>query len=196
MNYLYKMRRVFFGMFLGIFLLISALNNQLTAFSTYKLDELEVWTNKEAYRVGETVVISAVVWHSSPSDGRGEIGIVYINDTEASEILSIPFLSSNDIFNFSWVQEGSPGTYKAFYQPYACHCIFFWVFFVYEPPGDVNFDGIVNILDLVNMSSAYGSRTGDSNWNPVADIAQPYGIVDILDLVTCTGYYGEKYPEE
>jgi len=58
-------------------------------------------------------------------------------------------------------------------------------------PGDVNNDGCVDILDLVMISTAYGSRLGDINWNPEADIAPPYGIIDILDIVTCTAHYGE-----
>mgnify|MGYP006910716989 CR=1 FL=1 len=55
----------------------------------------------------------------------------------------------------------------------------------------MNNDGCVDILDVVLISKAYGSRPGDVNWNPEADIAPPYDIIDVLDLVTCTAHYGE-----
>jgi hypothetical protein len=57
--------------------------------------------------------------------------------------------------------------------------------------GDVNNDGCVDTLDVVLVSTAYGSRSGDINWNPEADIATPYGIIDIFDLVTAVVHYGE-----
>jgi nitrous oxidase accessory protein NosD len=57
--------------------------------------------------------------------------------------------------------------------------------------GDINDDGVVNILDIVAITSIYGCKKGEPNWNPDADIAPPYGKIDILDLVTCTYHYGE-----
>jgi hypothetical protein len=58
-------------------------------------------------------------------------------------------------------------------------------------PGDVNSDGVVDIFDLVLASDAYGTQTGDPNYNPEADIAPRYGLVDIFDLVTIASHYGE-----
>jgi parallel beta-helix repeat protein len=59
--------------------------------------------------------------------------------------------------------------------------------------GDINHDGVVNILDVVETAVFYGSTPSSPDWNPHADIAEPYGVIDILDLVTCTFHYGEKY---
>jgi hypothetical protein len=56
--------------------------------------------------------------------------------------------------------------------------------------GDVNGDGVIDILDIVLISIAYGSRPGYPNWNPEADLVPPYGFIDILDLVTCSSKYG------
>jgi hypothetical protein len=59
--------------------------------------------------------------------------------------------------------------------------------------GDVNGDQEINILDIVKISGAYASRTGDNNWNPYADLTEGWGRIDILDVVTCASHYGEKY---
>lgn len=65
--------------------------------------------------------------------------------------------------------------------------------------GDLNGDGVVNILDVIIVCEAYGSHgpnydySGEQaspNWNPIADIYKD-GIVNILDLVTVTSEYGE-----
>ena len=61
----------------------------------------------------------------------------------------------------------------------------------YWCPADVNHDLKVGILDVVKICAAYGSKPSSSNWNPHADIAQPYGKIDILDVVSCTSHYGQ-----
>jgi hypothetical protein len=48
-------------------------------------------------------------------------------------------------------------------------------------PGDINGDGKDNLTDLVLFALAYGSKPGDPNWNPNADIKGD-GIVDLYDL--------------
>jgi hypothetical protein len=58
--------------------------------------------------------------------------------------------------------------------------------------GDVNGDGVINILDVTLIGAAYGSRPGMKNWNPEADLLNN-GFVSILDMVTCTSKYGVSY---
>ena len=60
--------------------------------------------------------------------------------------------------------------------------------------GDLNGDGKVNLADLVLFADAYGSKPGDLNWNPLADIAPPYGNIGLTDLVTLAMHYGQHYP--
>jgi len=55
--------------------------------------------------------------------------------------------------------------------------------------GDLNGDGVVNIYDIVLAAKAYGSKLGDSNWNPDADLAPPWGKIDIFDLVTLAYHF-------
>ena len=60
--------------------------------------------------------------------------------------------------------------------------------------ADVNHDLRIDILDIAIVTSVLGTIQSDPNWNPYADIAEPYGKIDILDVVKCTGHYGQKYP--
>ena len=62
----------------------------------------------------------------------------------------------------------------------------------YQIVGDINFDRLINIIDLVAVTAIYGAKSGDSNWNPVVDV-QPSGKIDITDVVTVTGKYGTHY---
>ena len=65
-----------------------------------------------------------------------------------------------------------------------------WV--VVTIPGDLNGDFKVNLVDLVMLANAYGSKPGDLNWNPNADL-NGNGVIDLADLVTCAIHYGEQY---
>jgi hypothetical protein len=49
-------------------------------------------------------------------------------------------------------------------------------------PGDINHNGIVNIVDVVIAAMAFGSMPGDNNWNPDANLNND-GIINIIDLV-------------
>jgi hypothetical protein len=55
--------------------------------------------------------------------------------------------------------------------------------------GDVNGDGVVDILDLSVVALAYGSFEGDPDYNPEADITRD-GLVDARDLAIVTLNYG------
>lgn len=59
-------------------------------------------------------------------------------------------------------------------------------------PGDVDGDGDVDIYDVVIILTAYGSRPGDPNWDPRADIAEPYSKIDLYDAVLAMSHYGER----
>jgi hypothetical protein len=57
--------------------------------------------------------------------------------------------------------------------------------------GDVNGDHVINILDVVLVTIAYGSRPGCSYWNPIVDLV-PDDYINILDLVVVTSNYGKR----
>lgn len=60
-------------------------------------------------------------------------------------------------------------------------------------PGDVNNDGIVNVLDLTIVSLAYGTFEGEPGYNPEADLNED-GLVDMRDLVVVARNLGKSVP--
>jgi PKD repeat protein len=58
--------------------------------------------------------------------------------------------------------------------------------------GDVIYDRIINIYDVVKVTSIYGVQSGQPGWNPQADLA-PSGKIDIYDVVKVTAIYGLSY---
>ena len=57
--------------------------------------------------------------------------------------------------------------------------------------GDINEDGIVDIVDLSIIGYAFGTFEGEPNYNPDADINKD-GIVDIGDITIVCIYYGDS----
>jgi PKD repeat protein len=56
--------------------------------------------------------------------------------------------------------------------------------------GDINGDGIVNILDSIIMGKAFLTRPGDSNWNPNADLNTDL-VINILDSIILANHFGQ-----
>ncbi len=57
--------------------------------------------------------------------------------------------------------------------------------------GDLNGDGVINILDILIAATAFGSEPGDPNWDPRADISEPWNVINILDIVKIAVHFGE-----
>lgn len=58
--------------------------------------------------------------------------------------------------------------------------------------GDINFDHVVNIVDIVTITLIYGSKSYDPLWNPKVDI-DPDAVIDIRDVVIAVLNYGTIY---
>lgn len=59
--------------------------------------------------------------------------------------------------------------------------------------GDIDGDRDVDIYDIILLCQAYGSKSGDENWDIRADII-PNGEIDIYDVVKFCDLYGKIYP--
>jgi len=60
-------------------------------------------------------------------------------------------------------------------------------------PGDLNGDFRVSLQDLVILAKAYGSKPGDPNWNPNADITGD-NTVGPSDLAILANHFGQPNP--
>ncbi len=56
--------------------------------------------------------------------------------------------------------------------------------------GDLNGDGIVEILDAIQAASAFGSYPGHPNWNSLADLDQD-NVIDIFDIIILANNFGK-----
>ena len=56
-----------------------------------------------------------------------------------------------------------------------------WVFITIV--GDVDHDFDVDVMDVVQITGAYGATPTSPYWNTHADIAKPFGKIDIFDVV-------------
>ena len=61
---------------------------------------------------------------------------------------------------------------------------------VFMLAGDLNGDGIVDILDAIQAVSAFGSSAGHPNWNSQADLNND-NIIDIFDLIILASNFGK-----
>jgi hypothetical protein len=63
----------------------------------------------------------------------------------------------------------------------------------YREPGDINADGIVDMVDLVIVADAFGAEKGDYNWDQRADIQPEWDLIDIVDIVYLGLHFGSTY---
>lgn len=52
--------------------------------------------------------------------------------------------------------------------------------------GDTNYDGGINVLDLIAIANALGTKPGEENWNPRADVRED-NVINVLDLILVAG---------
>jgi hypothetical protein len=55
----------------------------------------------------------------------------------------------------------------------------------------LNKDGFVNFLDLSTASKAFGCKSGDPRWSPIADMDMNE-IINIIDVSKVAKHFGER----
>jgi hypothetical protein len=60
--------------------------------------------------------------------------------------------------------------------------------------GDLNGDQKVSMVDIVTVNLAYDATPTDPRWNPLADLASPWGKIDIFDFVKVSSKYNRTWP--
>lgn len=59
-------------------------------------------------------------------------------------------------------------------------------------PGDINADRLIDIYDVVMITSVYDAKRGDAEYHPNKDINND-AIIDIFDVVICTSHYDQTW---
>ena len=62
------------------------------------------------------------------------------------------------------------------------------------PAYDINQNGVVEILDVVIASAAYGSTSASPKWNPAADVVKD-GVINIFDITTVASHFAQVCPQ-
>ena len=61
----------------------------------------------------------------------------------------------------------------------------------YLIPGDLNGDGVVNILDAIGFMNCYGKSSGQPGYNQAADLNGD-GVIDVYDAILFSVHLGQK----
>jgi hypothetical protein len=59
--------------------------------------------------------------------------------------------------------------------------------------GDVNGDGVVNVIDKARVQNCYGAVCGDPKYDPLADFNGD-GVINVIDKARVRLHYGEELP--
>ena len=148
---------------------------------------------------GCTKTVSSIDW-GVLSPGQTKEVVVYVRN-EGNQSVSLTLTPMNyspanasDFLNFTWtcVEAGvAPGktfqvTQSLYVSPNTGGISAFSFNIVFGVKGyilgDINGDGVVNILDAIMQASAFGCTPQDTNWNPRADLNDD-GVVNILDAI-------------
>jgi hypothetical protein len=126
-----------------------------------------------------------------PPNGYGSLARIIFNATYWRSPPSGFTLTPTVILGFPHPERSSPPWNGSSDPPSLPHEVVNGICFLKS--ADVNYDGVVDILDVVTLTVIYGCREEDPKWNQAVDLVPPYGVIDILDLVIITSHYGQRY---
>jgi len=64
-----------------------------------------------------------------------------------------------------------------------------------ELVGDIYFDGVIDVMDVLRVGIAFGSKPGDPNWDPIANMYPDLPpVIDAMDVLQVGIHFGEEWP--
>lgn len=134
-------------------------------------------------QAGEFELLYSIPEYGIPFDGSGIVCEVTF------EIVYQPLPNEPNVnFTMEWVSAIRKQTDWIPHLQRNCSILIYSL-----PSADVNDDGVVDISDMVSVTSLYRHTDFDVDWNPWADLAPQFGIIDIFYIVTCASHHGETY---
>jgi parallel beta-helix repeat protein len=160
-----------------------------------------VTTSKNIVGQGYNASINVIMFNYG-NDAETFNVTIYANQTMIGEIYNIDLTSRNSAtLTFKWNTSGfAYGNYTISAvadtvpgETYTADNTFIdgWVYV--GIPGDINADGIVEMMDFYYASLAFGSTPTSPNWNPSADVNAD-GIVEMMDFFVLSQHFGQHYP--
>jgi len=205
-RYYRRLNLAFVAVYIACFLLLSVLVNRPASVSAVTASGVGVYWDSDLSKG-----VSSINWGTLTPGSKKSIAVYVHNEGEEPAYLSLwttdwdPSEASGYL-NLGWDYSGqqiSPGknlrislTLSASRNIQGISSFSFDIIITASDslPADINDDGSVNLLDALTLATAFGSKLGDNNWNPDADISPPYGTVDILDVIAFAQHFGETYP--
>jgi len=205
-RYCRRRNLAFVAIYIACFLLLLVLMNRPASVSAVTASGVGVYWDSTLSNS-----VSSISWGTLTPASKKSIGVYVRNEGEEPAYLSLSTTNwdpseASGYLNLGWDysrQQISPGenlrislTLSASPKIQGISSFSFDIIITAtdRPPADINDDGTVDILDALMLAKAFGSKSGDNNWNPDADISPPYGTVDMRDIIACVLYFGETYP--
>ena len=146
---------------------------------------------------------SGLFYHTfSPEEKTITFSVITPHENFYEVTIPKTILSCDDLSDWTVEIDGSPVSFVATESPIETSLYFTYHNSSHEveitgtvlgTPGDVNDDAIVDIVDIVIVAIAFGSRSEDPDWNPVADLNYD-NLIDIVDIILVAIHFGETYP--
>ena len=159
-----------------------------------------ITSSKTVVGQGYTVQIDITIENQGSDEATLDIN-VYVNETTVGTFTNITLAGLNSTtFSHAWNTEGwAKGVYiiSAYASTVLGETDTADNTFTYDGlititvPGDTDGDRDIDIYDIVRLASIYGSRRGESRFNPNCDI-DSNNEINIYDVVIATSRYGYK----
>lgn len=145
---------------------------------------------------------SCLFYHAfSPEEKAVTFSVITPHENFYEVTIPKTVLSCDDLSDWTVDVDGSPVSFVATESPVETFLYFTYHNSTHEveitgtvlgTPGDVNGDLAVDIVDIVVVAIAFGSKPENPGWNPVADLNYD-DLIDVVDIVLVAIHFGETY---
>lgn len=187
------------GMFKRLFVALAVGGVILSLLSSFSYGShglmIRAQLNRDKYLAGDSILASGNLVYSDWPVQNALIGVRLLD--QANDILLVAVRVSDSQGEFSLIFRLPPTAKSGVYvftvmSEYASIKVSnSTAFAVVSESGDVNGDGLVDILDAVMVARAYGSIQGNTNYDARADLNLD-GTINTQDISIVTNHLGQQ----